>query len=105
MKRVFSAYYSGDTVEDVVLLRLKVPRNERWVLVEFRAESSSWLNAEAYLRATGVIRGRQSTDVPQPVSILSTPVEQGEDISLEFSNFVAISTTCAIHLMVEINVI
>ena len=95
--RIFAAYASSSAVEDLVLLRLKVPRNERWILREFRASSIGWTNSEAYIRATGIIRARQSPETPEAPAILSTPVESGDDISLEFSNYVAVSATCAIH--------
>lgn len=101
-RRIFGIHAASTTVEDIVALRLKVPRNERWILKEFRASSSGWVNAEAYVRSSGIIRGRQSTETPQPPVVLSTPVESGEDITLEFSNFAEVGVNCAIHLMVDI---
>jgi len=101
-RRIFAAYGFSSIVEDIIVLRLKVPRNERWILREFRATSLGWTNAEALLRATGVIRGRLSTETPQAPLILSTPVEHGEDITIEFSNYVAVNATVAMHLAVDI---
>jgi len=101
-RRIFSAHASSTIIEDIVLLRLKVPRNQRWILKEFRASALGWTNSEAYVRASGIIRGRQSTETPETPVTLSTPVESGEDVTLEFSNFAQVAATCAIHLMVDI---
>jgi len=99
--RIFAAWGASTVVEDVVLIRLKVPRNEQWVLREFRATSLGMANCEAILRASGVVRARQSNASPQAPVSLSTPVESGEDITMELSNYTAAVVNCVMHLTVD----